>query len=432
MTTMITLNALLQNRYRIVCLIGRGGQGAVYEAIDERLGCKVALKENFQKGEQVSRAFEREARLLAKLFHPALPKVSDQFNEADSQFLVMEYVSGDNLAEIIERKSVVFSVDDVLTWADQLLEAIDYLHTQETPIIHRDIAPKNLKLTDRGQIVLLDFGLAKDESGSIIWGYSKHFAPLEQIKDSSTDQRSDIYSVAATLYNLLTGILAPDAEARHEAIKAGHPDPLCSASELNLQIKPDVAAVLMQAMAQDKNERFPTAAAMRAALRETTFLTDYKRREASPTLLRTYSLFGYETDGGRESVLWNDPMGFNQLIGERGDDFYQRYNAWVRRKRRFTFDEIVDGRWVKIGDHRHQFHIKFLSDGTVNESLFFNFNENDYWNGTWKLVDGILRLNFKSDCSYELDIVASRNGVHAGVEDANEQRNAYYRLIHVR
>src|SRR5215216_5054872 len=105
MTTMITLNALLQDRYRIVRLIGRGGQGAVYEAIDERLGCKVALKENFHKGAQVSRAFEREARLLAKLFHPALPKVSDQFNESDSQCLVMEYVPGDSLAEIIDRKS---------------------------------------------------------------------------------------------------------------------------------------------------------------------------------------------------------------------------------------------------------------------------------------------------------------------------------------
>lgn len=109
---MITLNALLQDRYRIVRLIGRGGQGAVYEAIDERLGCKFALKENFHKGAEVSRAFEREAHLLAKLFHPALPKVSDQFNVSDSQFLIMEYVPGDSLAEIIERKSVVFSVDE--------------------------------------------------------------------------------------------------------------------------------------------------------------------------------------------------------------------------------------------------------------------------------------------------------------------------------
>lgn len=263
---MITLDALLQDRYRVVRLIAKGGQGAVYEAIDERLRCKVALKENIHKGEQVRGAFEREARLLARLFHPALPKVTDQFEESDNQFLVMEYVSGDSLAEMIERKNIVFSVDDVLTWADQLLEVLDYLHTQEPPIIHRDIAPKNLKLTERGQIVLLDFGLAKDESGSIIWGYSKHFAPLEQIRDSRTDQRSDVYSVGATLYNLLTGILPPHAEARDEATKNGNPDPLRPASELNLQVRGDVAAVVMTAMEQNKKDRFLTAAEMRAAL----------------------------------------------------------------------------------------------------------------------------------------------------------------------
>lgn len=125
-------------------------------------------------------------------------------------------------------------------------------------------------------------------------------------------------------------------------------------------------------------------------------------------------------------------MSFHRLISERGDDFYERYNAWVRGKRRFTFDEIVEGRWVKIGDHKFHFHIQFLNDGTIREREFFNSDEDYYWKGSWKLIDGVLRLNFRSDCSYELDIVASRDGIHAGIEDANEEGNAYYRLIHVK
>src|SRR4026208_1162160 len=141
--------------------------GAVYEAIDQRLDTTVALKETLFAEERLRKQFEREARLLARLHHPALPRVSDHFSEGDGQFLVMQFIPGDDLAEKITRKRGPFPSDQVLTWADQLLGPLDSLHPQAPQIVHRDIKPQNLKLTPRGQIILLDFGLAKGQAGDI-------------------------------------------------------------------------------------------------------------------------------------------------------------------------------------------------------------------------------------------------------------------------
>src|ERR671939_461060 len=158
---MIAPNTLLQNRYLVVSQIGQGGMGAVYIATDQRFGSTVALKETFFDDPSLRKAFEREARLLNHLRHPALPRVSDHFMEEEGQFLVMEYIAGDDLAEKLRERGSAFPLNEVLNWADQLLDALDYLHAQEPPVIHRDIKPQNLKLTPRGHIVLLDFGLAK-------------------------------------------------------------------------------------------------------------------------------------------------------------------------------------------------------------------------------------------------------------------------------
>src|SRR5207237_2797517 len=135
------------------------------------------------------RAFAREARLLNHLRHSALPRVSDYFADEQGEFLVMEYIAGEDLSEKLKERRAAFPVSEVLNWADQLLDALDYLHTQEPPVIHRDIKPQNLKLTPRNAIVLLDFGLAKGTpmqtkvtaTGSV-FGYSRHYAPLEQIQ----------------------------------------------------------------------------------------------------------------------------------------------------------------------------------------------------------------------------------------------------------
>jgi serine/threonine protein kinase len=273
---MIAPETLLQNRYLVRKQIGQGGMGAVYMATDQRFGSSVALKETFFDEPNLRKAFEREARLLNHLRHPALPRVSDHFVEEDGQFLVMEFIPGADLSEILKEKKAPFPLASILDWADQLLDALDYLHTHEPPVIHRDIKPQNLKLTARGAIVLLDFGLAKGTplqasrvtaTGSL-FGYSFNYAPLEQMQSAGTDPRSDLYSLGATLYHLMTNVTPPDALTRATAMVNTEPDPLRPANEVHPQVSAPVARVLVRAMAQSAAQRPQTAAEMREALRE--------------------------------------------------------------------------------------------------------------------------------------------------------------------
>lgn len=290
---MLTPETVLQGRYRIVRQLGQGGMGAVYEAIDQRLDTTVALKETLFSDERLRKQFEREARLLARLHHPALPRVSDHFSEGDGQFLVMQFIPGDDLSEMITRKRSSFPANQVLTWADQLLDALDYLHTQDPQIVHRDIKPQNLKLTSRGQIILLDFGLAKGQAGEIsrvttaasIFGYTPNYAPLEQIQGLGTDSRSDLYALGATLYHLLTNVKPPDALTRAAAIVNGQPDPLSKASDVNAAIAPEVDEVLAKAMAQNREQRYATAVDMRKALQGNEQASTVVERGEAQTIL---------------------------------------------------------------------------------------------------------------------------------------------------
>src|SRR5687767_2277900 len=293
---MLTPETILQGRYRIVRQLGQGGMGAVYEAVYQRLDTTVALKETLFAEERLRKQFEREARLLARLHHPALPRVSDHFSEDDGQFLVMQFIPGDDLSEKMVRKRGPFPADQVFTWGDQLLDALDYLHTQDPQIVHRDIKPQNLKLTSRGQMILLDFGLAKGQAGGIsmvttsasIFGYTPNYAPLEQIQGLGTDARSDIYALSATLYHLMTGVKPPDALSRAAAMVNGQPDPLAPANSISGNIGSEVANVLARGMSQNRDQRFATAEGMRAALRgsaEVATLTG--RSEAATVVLPT-------------------------------------------------------------------------------------------------------------------------------------------------
>ncbi|HKB64978.1 MAG TPA: serine/threonine-protein kinase [Pyrinomonadaceae bacterium] len=294
---MLAPETVLQSRYRIVRLLGQGGMGAVYEAIDERLETTVALKETLFADERLRKQFEHEAKLLAGMHHPALPRVSDHFGEGDGQFLVMQFIPGYDLSQMMARKQAPFPLDQVLTWGDQLLDALDYLHTQDPQIIHRDIKPQNLKLTGRGQIILLDFGLAKGQSGGVsvvttsasIYGYTPNYAPLEQIQGMGTDARSDIYALSATLYHLMTGVKPPDALTRAASLVNGQPDPLMPANEVLASIGPEVANVLARGMRQSRDQRYPTAAAMRDALKGTAEVVTLPGKSEAPTVLHAPS-----------------------------------------------------------------------------------------------------------------------------------------------
>ena len=282
--------------------------GAVYEAMDERFGSPVALKEiiidldrahNASQQAMMRQAFEREARILAHLHHEAFPHVRDYFSETDRQFLVMELIGGDDLAELLAQRQAPFTLEDVLKWADQLLDALDYLHTLEKPVIHRDLKPHNLKLTARGKIKLLDFGIAKGTDAQIANTISNktfiaatlNYSPLEQILpvldptvrefiiyshgekvgeilQQPTDARSDLYALGATVYHLSTAVAPTDVLKRTLEIWSGKPDPLPSPTEVNPSIPKAISDVLLKAMAVERENRFSSAKEMREALSE--------------------------------------------------------------------------------------------------------------------------------------------------------------------
>lgn len=268
--SMLHPGSLIFQRYQIVRLIGRGGMGAVYEAMDRRLRNTVALKQMLGDAPENAQAFEREARLLAALRHPALPKVIDYFRDGAGRYLVMEFFPGADLAALLARHGGPFPVGQALSWADQVLAALEYLHTREPPVLHRDIKPQNLKLTAEGLVVLLDFGLARSigpGASQSLFGYTLHYAPLEQIQGSGADARSDLYALAATLYHLLTDRVPVSAPARAEALLAGRADPLPPVHLVNRQAPLEVSEVLGQALALRREERPASAAALRQALR---------------------------------------------------------------------------------------------------------------------------------------------------------------------
>jgi TonB family protein len=269
---MLTPDTLLQGRYRIGRQLGKGGMGTVYEAVDQRLDTVVAVKESHLNDEHLVKQFALEARLLAKLRHPALTKVIDHFEENGAQFLVMEYIPGPDLSALQSERNAPFPVTQVLKWADQLLNALNYLHTQTPSIIHRDIKPQNLKLTTEDQIILLDFGLAKGSASGAtkvasVYGYTPTYAPLEQIQGTGTEPRSDLYSLAATIYQLMTNVSPPDALTRVMDITNELPDPLIAANQLNPQIASGVSQTLGYAMHLNRDKRPATAAVMRELLR---------------------------------------------------------------------------------------------------------------------------------------------------------------------
>jgi serine/threonine protein kinase len=265
---------VLVERYRIVRELGRGGFGAVYRAWDSRLNKAVAVKENLETMPEAQRQFTREATVLANLSHPNLPRVTDHFTIPNQgQYLVMDYIEGEDLATRLKREGKV-SLEQALGWINQVLDALVYLHTRKPAVIHRDIKPANIRIapttgTGPGRAVLVDFGLVKvtgPQSQTTIGAraVTPGFAPPEQYGRGHTDERTDIYALAATLYMLLTSQHPPDSVQR----LAG--SPLLPVHQFTPDLPVQVSQVIARAMALDADQRYQTAAEFKAALEEST------------------------------------------------------------------------------------------------------------------------------------------------------------------
>jgi hypothetical protein len=260
-------NTLVGNsRYRIDGQLGRGGAGVVYLATHLELNKQVALKVSAATNTGGLQALRDEARLLFELRHAHLPRVIDFFSEGHLPCLVMEYIPGQDLEQRFSDHGGAMPQADVLQWADQVLDALAYLHAQQPPIVHRDIKPSNIRLKPSGDAVLVDFGIAK------VGGAETHtqmlaqgmgtppFAPFEQYGGSHTDTYSDVYALGATLYVLLTGVLPPDAITRQTH------DTLELRQDQTVHVQEGVLGVILKAMARDPRARFQNAHAFRTAL----------------------------------------------------------------------------------------------------------------------------------------------------------------------
>jgi serine/threonine protein kinase len=261
---------ILNNRYRIVRKIAEGGFGAIYRGYDITLKRPCALKENFDTSPQAQKQFEHEAVILANLDHPNLPRVTDHFSiPAQGQYLVMDFIEGEDLQEMLDRVGSLLPESQVLPWIDQICDALEYLHSQKPPIIHRDIKPANIKITPQDNAILVDFGIAKvyDPHTKTTIGaraVTPGYSPPEQYGQGTTDARSDVYALGATLYTLLTGKEPQESVEILAGVKS--PVPLQNLS--NPSISAGVSAAVGRAMEIDAARRFQSVAEFNNALRK--------------------------------------------------------------------------------------------------------------------------------------------------------------------
>lgn len=289
---------ILQERYKITALLGQGGMGAVYQAWDMRLDVTVALKEMMLQpeldanlSEQLRLQFKQEAKVLARLNHPHLVRVSDFFEENGNAYLVMDFVEGESLADLILRKGLL-PESQVLEWTEQLLDALQYCHSQN--VIHRDIKPQNVIINAKGQAILVDFGLVKlwdqqdPRTRTVIQGMgTPEYSPPEQYGtlQQHTDPRSDIYSLGATLYHALTGQAPLTATDR-----IANPEQFVPVRSINASVSDTTEAVVLKAMALPQSQRFGNAREMTAALRGSPTLVFPVHREDSTVRQPRFSI----------------------------------------------------------------------------------------------------------------------------------------------
>jgi serine/threonine protein kinase len=265
------MRQFLKKRYEVIGVIGKGGMGCVYKVADRsHKGRTRAVKElrahklSPDKAQEAVAQFQTEARILTRFSHPNLPKVYDYFTEAGAYYIVMEYIRGKTLEKILDgRRGKPIDERLTLAWALQICRAMHFLSVQKPrPVVFRDLKPSNIMIDRIGRVKLIDFGIArffKEEKieDTYIYGTPGYAAP-EQYGSGQTDVRADLFSLGATMHYCLTGRNPSDSPIHF-------PDP----SRLNPKLSRETAAIIMKALAPDRDRRFQTASDMKAAIQKT-------------------------------------------------------------------------------------------------------------------------------------------------------------------
>lgn len=278
---------ILQRRYEIVSHLGQGGMGTVYMARDLRLAnrfCVVKkLRDDFFREEDKQKAlefFNREAMVLSPLKHPNIVSITDYFDENENYYLVMEYVEGENLHQMLTQRGEPFSEEQVLQWVRQIADVLNFLHSNDPKVIYRDLKPSNVMIDTKDRVKLVDFGIARpyaedsDNTHVVSAGYS----PPEQYWGAA-DPRSDIYALGATMHFLLTG-----------------QEPLalqtCSPKKINPNVSDRTDQIVQRATAQDVWLRYQSASEMLEDLVPPPVKTPFKPVQAAAAAVVLIFLLG--------------------------------------------------------------------------------------------------------------------------------------------
>ncbi len=325
----LVVGTVLNQRYRVIGILGQGGMGSVYHAVDENLGVDVAVKENLFTTEEYARQFHREAVILATLRHPNLTRVTDHFViEGQGQYLVMDYIEGEDLRERMDRVGTISEEETVIIGA-AICDALRYLESVSPPVVHRDIKPGNVKIMPNGKIYLVDFGLAKliqpnQATTTGARAMTPGYSPPEQYGTARTDHRSDIFSLGATLYAALTGAIPEDALAQAmDQVK------LTPVRKQNSKISRRMAAVIEKSLAVRPDDRFQDADEFKQAL--LSVRSSVPRRKTGefvvtppPAEVINPNIFP-DTPGKAEAHSRYDERMGNQVLGKPKRSFLGRF-----------------------------------------------------------------------------------------------------------
>lgn len=229
---MARMGEIIDGKYEVLREVGRGGMSVVYLAMDKRLNKQWAIKEFRKDKDDVSKqvalkALLDEANLMKKLDHPTLPRIVDIIDNHQTVYVIMDYIEGESLNKVLDAYGAQ-PQEAVIEWAKQLSEVLDYLHTQNPPVIYRDMKPANIMLKPDGTVRLIDFGIAREykegkDGDTEAIGTRGYAAPEQFGGKGQTDARTDIYSLGVTLYHLVTG--KNPAEPPYEIYPIRHWDP---------------------------------------------------------------------------------------------------------------------------------------------------------------------------------------------------------------